>query len=262
MPNAPPPILQLDGIAKHFGGLIALSGVSFTVAIGEICGVIGPNGAGKSTLFNVISGAVAPTAGRVLFEGENVAALPMHRRARMGIARTFQLANTFETMTVAENVLVGAEDHARLDLFAATTHCGGFRSAGARARERAAEAMAIAGISDIAHLPASRLTFGQQRLVIAARALASRPKLLLLDEPAAGLNDAETAELAALLRAVRDSGITILVVEHNMSLVMDVADQVVVLDLGKLLARGTPREIQGDRRVIEAYLGVEEEETA
>jgi branched-chain amino acid transport system ATP-binding protein len=255
MPNAPPPILQLDGIAKHFGGLIALSGVSFTVAIGEICGVIGPNGAGKSKLFNVISGAVAPTAGRVLFEGENVAALPMHRRARMGIARTFQLANTFETMTVAENVLVGAEDHARLDLFAATTHCGGFRSAGARARQRAAEAMAIAGISDIAHLPASRLTFGQQRLVIAARALASRPKLLLLDEPAAGLSSGDIEFLCETVVRARAGGATVVLVEHNMDVVMRLCEHVVVMHLGEKIGDGTPAEVRRSEQVLEAYLG-------
>src|SRR5579864_1851608 len=205
-------LLRIERVSKRYGGLDALRDVSFDVAAGQICGIIGPNGAGKSTLFNVISGAVPPSAGRIVFAGEDVTTLPMHRRARRGIARTFQLANTFDTMSVADNVMVGAEGHASLGLLAGLTHLGGHRRDEAAARHRAGAAMELAGVSALADVPASRLTFGQQRLVVTARALAAQPRLLMLDEPAAGLSGGDIDHLCAMVLRAREAGATIVVV--------------------------------------------------
>jgi branched-chain amino acid transport system ATP-binding protein len=248
-------ILVLDGVSRHFGGLTALKNVSFSVAAGEICGIIGPNGAGKSTLFNVISGALPPTTGKVIFERRDVTALPMYQRARIGITRTFLLANTFESMSVVENVLVGAEDHARLGLPEALTHLGGYRRDRAAAEARAAEAMALAGIDMLAETPAAQLTFGQQRLVVAARALVARPKLLLLDEPAAGLSAGDIDHLCRMVLRARDSGTTVVVVEHNMDVIMRLCEHVVVMHLGEKIGDGTPEEVRRSEQVVEAYLG-------
>jgi branched-chain amino acid transport system ATP-binding protein len=248
-------VLRVASVSKRFGGVDALSGVSFAVAPGEICGIIGPNGAGKSTLFNVISGATAPSDGRVILAGSDVTALPMHRRARLGIARTFQLANTFDTMSVADNVLVGAEDHARLGLVEAITHLGRHRGSLAAARKRAEAAMALAGLLPIADLPAAQLTFGQQRLVVAARAFAARPKLLLLDEPAAGLSGGDIDHLCAMVLRARDAGSTVIVVEHNMDVIMRLCEHVVVMHLGEKIGDGTPDEVRQSEQVVEAYLG-------
>lgn len=249
------PILRVEGVSRRFGGLTALKDVSFSVAAGEICGVIGPNGAGKSTLFNIVSGALLPSSGRVIFAGQDVTGLPMHRRARIGITRTFQLANTFESMSVADNVLVGSEDHAHVRLLEALTHLGGYRRRRAAAEARAAEAMALAGIAALADTPAAQLTFGQQRLVVAARALVARPKLLLLDEPAAGLSGGDIDYLCSMVLRARDAGAAVVVVEHNMDVIMRLCEHVVVMHLGEKIGDGTPDEVRRSEQVVEAYLG-------
>jgi branched-chain amino acid transport system ATP-binding protein len=247
------PILELKSITKRFHGLAAVNNVSAAIAPGEICGLIGPNGAGKSTLLSVMSGSLAPTSGEVFFLGENVTQMPLHRRASLGLARTFQLAHTFETMTVEENVLIGAEEHRHIDVVGALMRRN---QAEISAREAAARAMAATGVSDLALVPAAQLTFGQQRMVATARALAANPRLLLLDEPAAGLSSKDVDLLVKAIRTVRANGTTVILVEHNMDLVMQLCERIVVLHLGEKIGDGLPREVKESARVLEAYLGV------
>ncbi|MGD9506126.1 MAG: ABC transporter ATP-binding protein [Syntrophobacteraceae bacterium] len=252
-----PPLLKVESVSKSFGGIHALRGVSFEVREGDIHAVIGPNGAGKTTLFNVITGAYNPERGMVTFEGREIQGGKIHQAASRGIARTFQNVELFGSMSVLENVLVGG--HVR-------TKCGFpgaiFRWPWARKEEREAVARAMellefAGIADIAGNRSADLPFGWQRFVEIARALASQPRLLLLDEPAAGLNGAETQRLGELMRSIRDRGITLLLVEHDMNLTMEISDRLLVLNQGAKLAEGTPREIQANEAVMEAYLGRE-----
>lgn len=247
------PILELRSITKRYGGLTALKDISLSIAPGEICGVIGPNGAGKSTLFSVIAGSVMPSDGSVIYAGLNVTHVPMYRRARLGLARTFQLAHTFESMSVEDNVLVGAENHSSLNLFSAMTRL--FRRSEADARARTSGVLDLLGIADIAKFEASRLTFGQQRMVATGRALAGDPRLLLLDEPAAGLSERDIEPLAKTVRAVRAAGATILIVEHNMDVIMRLCDHIVVMHLGEKIGDGRPEEVRQSERVVEAYLG-------
>jgi branched-chain amino acid transport system ATP-binding protein len=244
-------VLSLSGISKRFGGIHALTDVSLTVREGEICGVIGPNGAGKSTLFNMIAGGAPPSEGKIEFYGSDITRLAMHQRARIGIARTYQLAHTFESMSVADNVLVGAEDHKGLNVFQALTGL----SASSAARSRAEDAMRRTGIAEIADMPAARLTFGQQRLVAFARALASRPRLLLLDEPAAGLATGDIDRLCSAVGAARDMGATVLIVEHNMEVIMRLSEHLVVMHLGRKIGDGMPEDVRASEDVVEAYLG-------
>jgi branched-chain amino acid transport system ATP-binding protein len=248
-------LLQLDTVSKTFGGIQALNDVSLTVRQGEICGVIGPNGAGKSTLFNLIAGGAPPSAGKIHFEGTDVTTLPMYRRSRQGIARTYQLAHTFESMSVADNVLVGAENHARLNAVQSFLGLGRHCREQEAAVQRATAAMERAGILDLAEMPASRLTFGQQRLVAFARALASAPKLLLLDEPAAGLSTGDIDLLCVAIERARVDGATVLIVEHNMDVIMSICEHLVVMHLGRKIGDGTPSEVRDSEEVAEAYLG-------
>jgi branched-chain amino acid transport system ATP-binding protein len=251
------PALEAFGLTKSFGGVRAASEVSFTVPEGSLTALIGPNGAGKTTLFNLVTRLYEPDAGDVRFHGASLAGRSPSDIAALGLVRTFQSARIFPGMTALENVLAGA--HLRL-------HERPWRQMlwlpAARGEERhlcrQAEALLeLAGLAAFSDFAATELPMGAQKLLEVIRALMARPRLVLLDEPAAGLNDAETAELAALLRAVRDSGVTVMVVEHNMSLVMEVADRVIVLDAGSIVASGTPQEIQKNARVIEAYVGRE-----
>ncbi|MEA2687843.1 MAG: branched-chain amino acid transport system ATP-binding protein, partial [Candidatus Eremiobacteraeota bacterium] len=238
-----------------FGGVLAVDGVSFDVPAGTLTALIGPNGAGKSTLFNLLTNLYRSDAGTVTFFGTPLAGKNSDAIARLGLVRTFQTARAFPGMTVLENVLAGMHMSARSPMWA---HAFALASAGREERTMTHRAVALLdaiGLAGMRDRDATALPLGSQKLVELARAVISRPRMLLLDEPAAGLNDAETAQLARLLVAIHDSGTTVFVVEHNMSLVMGIADRVLVLDAGKLIANGTPAEIQADDAVIEAYVG-------
>lgn len=250
-------MLNLSGIGKQFGGLTALQGISFNVGKGSITGIIGPNGAGKTTLFNIATGIYPPSAGAVVLEGKDISKLPPEGRARLGLVRTFQNIELFGKMTVLENVMVGLHTRSSSGLFACSFRMPWQMSEERRIRERAKELLAFVGIPELQDVQAGTLSFGKGRLLEIARAMALEPKLLLMDEPAAGLNSSETAELADLIKKIRDLGVTIALVEHDMDLVMDICDQLVVLNLGTMLAEGTPREIQDNQAVITAYLGEE-----
>jgi branched-chain amino acid transport system ATP-binding protein len=256
-----PPALALSFVAKAFGGLKAVDGVSFSVPEGGLTALIGPNGAGKTTLFNLITNLIPPDRGEILCYGTALRGLSPSAIARLGLLRTFQTARVFPGLTALENLMAGAHRLVRASAAGQMLWLPGARREEARLTARAEALLGLLGLTPFRDAAATSLPIGAQKLIELGRALMARPRLLLLDEPAAGLNDAETAALGALLRAVRDSGVTIMVVEHNMSLVMDIADDVVVLDLGATIAHGKPAEIQTNRRVIEAYLGAEAEAT-
>ena len=247
-------LLRLDSVTRQFGGLIAVDAVSFDVPAEGITAIIGPNGAGKTTLFNVISGFIAPSAGGVVFDGQQITGLPPEAIAKRGLVRTFQLAQLFEDLTVLENVKVGRHLHTTGGLLTALMP---FRAGHA---EAAVEEISLAllqrvGLASQGEMFAGMLPYGQKRLLEIARALAAEPKLLLLDEPAAGLNREETTRLASLLRQISSSGVAVLLIEHDMSLVMNVANRIAVLDFGRLIALGTPNDVQQNPDVIAAYLG-------
>ncbi|MEA3403355.1 MAG: ABC transporter ATP-binding protein [Armatimonadota bacterium] len=248
-------LLEVAGLCKDFGGLEAVKDVSFTVHEGQIKALIGPNGAGKTTIFNLLTGVLPPDAGRARFRGRELLGMPSHRVAALGIGRTFQTSQLFDQMTVLENVMVGHHLQGSATMLSAALRLFGAGAEERRYREVAMEALARAGLMDLAGRQAAALSIGQRRMVEVARALAAEPQLLLMDEPAAGLNMRETERLAETIQRIRDSGVTILLVEHDMSLVMSVAEEILVLDRGEPLAEGTPEEIRSDERVLAAYLG-------
>ena len=248
-------LLETAGLTRRFAGLTAVDQVDLAVTEGSIHAVIGPNGAGKTTLFNLISGLVPPSDGAIRFAGQDISQLPVHRRAGLGMARTFQNIRIFASMTVLENVLTGL--HSRLDsgLGAVIFRLPGFRRAESDAVSRARAVLELVGLTDKAESRAAALPYGDQRRLEIARALASSPHLLLLDEPAAGMNPAETDALKALVRRIREAGTTVLLVEHDMGFVMDLSDRITVLNFGRRIFEGTPLEVRQETSVIEAYLG-------
>lgn len=248
-------MLEVSGITQIFGGVTALEDVSFTVAKGAITGVIGPNGAGKTTLFNIVTGIYTQTAGRVFLKGSDVSGLPPEKLARLGMVRTFQNIELFGGMTVLENVMVGLHTKSSSGLLACSLRMPWSRLEEKKIRAGALKWLEFTGITDLADVTAGNLPFGKGRLLEIARALAVEPEIILMDEPAAGLNSHETSDLARLIQRIRDLGITVVLVEHDMELVMDICDRIVVLNLGRKLAEGTPREIQENHEVIAAYLG-------
>ena len=248
-------MLRVENLGKTFGGLKAVQDVSFTVRPGSIHSVIGPNGAGKTTLFNLISGIYVPSAGKVLFEGSDVAGLPPDELARRGMSRTFQNLQVCMNMSAIANVMVGAHLRLSQSLLGALLRTGSLRRAEQTCREEAAELMRFVGVGKYIDTEASQMPYGALKRLEIARALAARPRLLLLDEPAAGLNHTETAEIEALIRRIAESGVTVLLVEHDMKLVMNLSDQLLVLDYGSKLAEGTAAEIAANPEVIAAYLG-------
>jgi branched-chain amino acid transport system ATP-binding protein len=251
-------LLRVAGLSRRFGGVVAVDDLSFDVREGEIVGLIGPNGAGKTTVINLLTGLLQPTQGTITFGGVRIDQHPAHRIARAGIARTYQNVRLFRGLSVLDNVIVGTHSRTGASFAARLCFAPGVRREEARARAQARTLLARVNLADRAAARAPSLPYGEQRRLEIARALAAQPRLLLLDEPAAGMNPAEMDQLIALIRSLRDEGQTILLIEHNMQVVMGVCDRIVVLSFGKKIAEGTPAEISANKEVIAAYLGEEE----
>jgi branched-chain amino acid transport system ATP-binding protein len=248
-------MLTVRNLSISFGGVKAVQGVSFSVEQGSVHAVIGPNGAGKTTLFNLISGVYLPSSGEILFKGENVAALPPEQLARRGMSRTFQNLQVCMNMSAIENVMVGAHLRLNQGIFVAILHLPSLRRSDAQCREQAARLMDFVGVGRYRDAHASQMPYGALKRLEIARALAAEPSMLLLDEPAAGLNNTETAEIETLIRRIADSGVTVLLVEHDMKLVTSISDQILVMDHGSKLAQGKPSDVCANPEVIAAYLG-------
>jgi branched-chain amino acid transport system ATP-binding protein len=250
-------ILEINRVNMAFGGLMALSHLSFTVKKGMIKAVIGPNGAGKTTLFNIITGSFPPTEGSIIFKGSPVEHLKAHKIARRGISRTFQTVELFGNMTVLENVMLGCHTRFRTSFLASGLRLPKARQKEAQIKEKAMKILKFVGLADKFKNPAGSLPLGEQKILEIGRALASDPDLICLDEPAAGLNETETYVASSLIRAINAKGVTVLLVEHDMKVIMNISDEIVVLNYGQKIAEGSPGEIQNNKRVIEAYLGSE-----
>lgn len=248
-------MLRLERVSKRFGELVAVNDVSLSVPSGAIAAIIGPNGAGKSTLFNAITGIYPLSSGEIFFEEKRIDGWPTHRIAAAGIARTFQNIRLFSFMAAIDNVLAGEDAHLHARLWDSLLHTPRQRREEKEARERARELLAFVGLEGVSETYARNLPYGSQRRLEIARALAGRPKLLLLDEPAAGMNPREKGELGDLVAAIRERGITVLLIEHDMGLVMRISDEITVLDHGEKIAHGTPAQVRNNPAVIAAYLG-------
>ncbi|WP_314945329.1 ABC transporter ATP-binding protein [Bradyrhizobium cosmicum] len=247
--------MTIERIAVRFGGLVAISDMSFTVGEGEIVSLIGPNGAGKTTAFNVMTGFLEPSAGRVIYRDTALNGLKPHEIADLGLIRTFQRTSVFPNDTVYDNLLIGLHRQGRVGLFDAILGLPSARASERKLRQRASELIEWVGLERRAHDAAGSLSYGEQRLVGVALAVAAEPSMLLLDEPVSGMNASETHRFVELIRGIRDRGVTILLVEHDMPMVMAVSDRIVVLNYGRIIAEGTPGVIRNDPAVIEAYLG-------
>ena len=254
-------LMRIEGLKMYFGGLKAIDGLDLTINEGETLGIIGPNGAGKTTLFNAICGVYKPTDGKVILKGQEVQGLPAHKMARMGIARTFQSIRLFGKLPALENVLAGRHCRLKSGFLSSMLHTPWQRREEKAAVERCMEELEFVGLADHYAEAASSLSYGNQRLLEIARALASDPRLLILDEPAGGMNDQETVALVDTIAAIRDRGITVLLIEHDMRLVMQICEHLVVLENGTLIAQGTPDHVRNHPAVIEAYLGSDDSET-